>query len=156
MGVKCVKAATVVQYSTLAVAVEPADVIDARLGNGGDGGPERDRDVDSTIICRGAEPGVLLVPERPDDPPRHGPGQPPAVLGEVAEKRNDPSRGPALGREAPLLQLPDQRLDPPARALELRRGLLVRLPLAADLPEELAALLRELLLGAALALGLTP
>src|SRR5439155_16471186 len=154
MGVQRVEAATVIQYSTLAVPVEPAHVVDARLGNGRDGGPERDRDVDSTIIGLGAEAGIFLVPEPPDDPAGHRPGQPAPVLGEIAEEGHHPARGPAFGREASLLQLPDQGLDSLARPLELRRGLLVRLSFPPDLHEELTPLLRELLLDAPLPFGL--
>src|SRR5207253_5819444 len=124
---------TVVQYSTLAVAIQPAHVVHAGLGNGGDRSAERGRYVDAAIIGSGSESGILLIAERAQDLPRDGPGESSLVLREVAEQRQDAARPAPLPRQAPLLQLSDQGLNPPARPLQLGRGLLVGFSLTADL-----------------------
>src|SRR5439155_14897980 len=84
VGVKRVETTAVVDDNTLAVALEPDDVVDPPSGHSGDRGPERRRDVDAAIEGSRVEPGVGLVPERPRDPPVHRPREAAPVPPEVA------------------------------------------------------------------------
>src|SRR6185295_12550854 len=110
MGVKRVKAPTVIQYSTLAVAIEPAHVVHPGLGNRRDGSAEGSGDVDAAVVGSRVEAGIFPVPEGAHDLPGHGPGQPALVLREIPEKRQHPARAALRAGQTALLQLPDQGL----------------------------------------------
>src|SRR5262245_60844010 len=129
-----------VDNSTLAVPLEPVDVLHPALGHGRDRGPETGRDVDPAVEGLGPEAGVHLAPEPSGNPSVDRPGEPAPVLPEVPVEEGLLAGRPTLAGEAPLLQLPDQGLDALARTLQLLGGLLVRLRVGADLLEEVPPL----------------
>src|SRR5262245_43088326 len=60
--VQRIEASTMVDNSTLAVPLEPVDVLHPALGDGRDRGPEAGRDVHAAVECLGPEPRVDLAP----------------------------------------------------------------------------------------------
>src|SRR6185436_17924506 len=115
--VQRIEASTVVDNSTLAVPLEPVDVLHPALGDDRDRGPEAGRDVHPAVEGLGPEPGVHLAPEPPRHPSVDGPREPAPIPREVPEEEGRLALPPA--REAPPLQLPDQGLDALARAFQL-------------------------------------
>src|SRR4029078_1914840 len=74
--VQRIEASTVVDNSTLAVSLEPVDVLHPALGDDRDRGPEAGRDVDPAVEGLGPETGVHLAPEPPRHPSVNRPGEP--------------------------------------------------------------------------------
>src|SRR5258705_2593948 len=131
-----------VQDSTLAEPLEPVDIIHPSPGNRFDRRPERSGYVDATVEGTGAEPRVSLIPVAPRDASGHRPGKASLVLGKIPEERGFAGAS-ALVRDALLLELLDQPLDPLARPPDFVLVLLIRARVGPDANEQLPPLTGE-------------